>query len=356
MTVSNSYDQNGVLMSVSGNGYFLNGDLYGNVTRGRLLQYYDLDAVRRLGQAKIKDSITETNTLNSDGSSSSQTTVVTTTYTQDGRIDTVSGVGSSVSNDGFGNLTMSEITQEYDLALTRTFGSAKLARSLNHGITTNRDGSSADSLSTTDNLYNAGTGKQIGGTGTVDATNNDGFGNISETITDQVYDAAIFALTGQSRLSSTVSHTSTVFSRDNTQNFQDTTVLFAFDATATAVLHGGVGDNADTTGSGWSDSFDGYANWTGGQITQDYEIVNGQAKLAQNTSHTYTLDYGYTHAATENDPSARARLPQPRSHPEHPGLDDHQHLRQPRPPDRLGRQRVRRLSIEYRARGEIAGV
>jgi hypothetical protein len=31
--------------------------------------------------------------------------------------------------------------------------------------------------------------------------------------------------------------------------------------------------------------------------------VNGQAKLVQNNSFSFTLDYGYTHAATENDAS-----------------------------------------------------
>ncbi|OVE75325.1 hypothetical protein BVX98_07800, partial [bacterium F11] len=297
LTVRNTYDDNGILTGVIGRGTFVSVDASRNVTRGTLTQRYDLNLLRLTGQAKVKESVSEGNTLNVDGSTGYQRTVVTTRYDRDGRIRDISepdgddsvfmgvhALGTSRTDDGYGNISVSKIEQRYDQELTLKFGSGKLATTINRGNTYNRDGSSAKTLSVQTNIYDAdGNGKLVDAEGDVEVEANDGFGNITNTHTDQEFDEDLLVETGLLRQSRTLSysHTNGV---DGTESEQATPTQYAYrwdrgeaddpnDDAIIATIENGDFLVSETKGQSVTFSEDSYGNRTHSG-PQDFFLTN----------------------------------------------------------------------------------
>ena len=168
---------------------------------------------------------------NVDGTWNRQRVVVNNTYYDSGRLEDSSGTGTGISDDGFGNLTTSRINQIFDHALIMTLGQAKLTETQ----------------------------------------------NVSFTATD--VDDDLPGLTASNFVAWNGSDWVGRVNRDDTWNWQTSTVSSLFDNTGRLIA---------ASGSGTSLADDGFHNWTGGDSTQEYIIQDGRSLVSKTTSRSYT--------------------------------------------------------------------
>ncbi|MBI3012580.1 MAG: hypothetical protein HYY63_03035, partial [Elusimicrobia bacterium] len=133
MVVTYGYDARGRMVSASGKGTVTTDDGFGNVSQGQITQTYFI----LKGQAKLLSSKTVSDAVNLDGSTSHQDMTTGYTYSTNGKLTASLGAGMSRSDDGFGNVTNSNIAQEFKIVN----GQAKLAKSVTISKTVNLDGS-----------------------------------------------------------------------------------------------------------------------------------------------------------------------------------------------------------------------
>ncbi|MBI3012944.1 MAG: hypothetical protein HYY63_04890, partial [Elusimicrobia bacterium] len=251
-------DANGFVATGSGVSY--SADAFNNVTTARMTQNFG----EVNGQAKLKENLTASLTINADMSWSSTGwtegdktggTAVKVTYTyygeegvespnttdkKIGSLAGASGFGSSFSNDGFGNVTRSNMTQVFKIMN----GQAKMAQSVTASFTENLDGSKS----------------WMGWpTGEKDAQGKDILKGEAMTVS--------YSYWGE---------------KDSTG------AEIAVDGKLSNSTDRKSGLLAKATGSGRSISDDGFKNVTESKISQSFVILNGQAKMSQSVSSSFT--------------------------------------------------------------------
>ncbi|MBI3012090.1 MAG: hypothetical protein HYY63_00515, partial [Elusimicrobia bacterium] len=326
----------GQVAFASGRGVSKSNDGFNNITESSLSQRF----VILLGQAKLKQVGTVSQTVNADGTKSYmgarddtgfvRGTALVVTYDYDlstGRLKEGEGLaakghGESFTLDIYGNITTAVIDQKYTsvrgqakITESKTVTDSKHAR-LQGGYLWAGDGSIDGSGSHSETIvyysYDA-SGKLIGDNSTqvglyggernTDGSwnrrtigrgsfrNDDGFGNITEGTVFQWY----YAINGAAKLAG--SHTiSNMHGLDGSVNGSGVRVDYAYDAYGLLVkdiseikeekrksrgLYG-----TRTEGSGFTSSKDFFGNWTRGEMHQIYEIINGGAKLVASTTIT----------------------------------------------------------------------
>jgi hypothetical protein len=231
-------------------------------------------------------------TLNSSGTETIQSVSIqniTTTYLYDanGVLLGVSGSGTSLSNDGFGNYTAGTITQVFSDP-AQSFGQAKLvsSRTLTWSSNAAGGGSYANPIPGPDKTWNKqdmtvtytfdSRWRATGGTGIGTGVSDDGNGNRTVSHITQNYTA----INGQSKLKS-VTTTSEVYHWDDltsqlisgmwdgTTNLNSMTVSYVYDSNGKMTAADGQGESSSTYAQGSSTS----------KIHQIFSIANGQARL-----------------------------------------------------------------------------
>ncbi|MBI3012646.1 MAG: hypothetical protein HYY63_03370, partial [Elusimicrobia bacterium] len=222
-----------------------------------------------------------------DGRTSSEESVTTRVFDGTGRLIAASGSGVSVSDDGFGNRTVSTITQNY-LILN---GQAKLTSVRTHTEVFNLDGSGTvaglgqDSVVTY--TYGDRDGKKgilIGAVNTIPGVTvmDDGFGNRITSRTTQTYEI----VNGQAKVKTVTTHTDSANidgSRSVVEGSVDSVVTY---------LYGdqdgkkGILVGATNTTPGVTVMDDGFGNRSTSKTSQMFELINGQAKVRTVTTHT----------------------------------------------------------------------
>jgi hypothetical protein len=318
--VDNIYNADGILQSTSGRGTFFSDDGFGNRTTGTNLITYEIFE----GEASVLQTITDSQTINLDGSTSSQHLEVTNDYDdQTHRLLSATGTGSSLSNDGFGNFNRSLIDQTYAVVrgqarvtrvVTRSFtsnaaGEGSFNDIVNGGSSvTNQDGSFTYQTSEVTNEYNSG-GRLISAEGRSASLSNDGYGNWTASgrldLTDgpnlgQILEVGTFQtytiIQGQARLFQSRSQTyssnaqmggsfaSPVPGRDRSWSRQEVVVTYEYNNLG--VLIGATGNGLGLSNDGSRE--DGTGNFQAIRISQEYSVVSGQAKLLRNISESYS--------------------------------------------------------------------
>ena len=91
-------------------------------------------------------------------------------------------------------------------------------------------------------------------------------------------------IAGQSKLalSNTLSHTDNHDLTTSDQNLDVSSYLYD----ANGIL-------LNASGKGRTISFDGYSGHTGGELTQEYAVINGQAVVSNSVQTTWTTDSSY---------------------------------------------------------------
>ncbi|MBI3012590.1 MAG: hypothetical protein HYY63_03085, partial [Elusimicrobia bacterium] len=267
-------------------------DGFGNRSASKTTQNYDVIN----GQAKVKSVSTHTDVVNIDGSHSvaagSVDSVVTYTYgtDPDGRRGVLirsenTTPGVTVMDDGFGNISKSTTRQTYDIIN----GQAKVKTVTTSTEINNIDGSfsvadqSVSSVVTYD--YGDRGGKKgilTGARNTQDGVTavNDGFGNISKSVTHQTYDI----INGQAKVK-TVATSSEINNIDGSFSIKDQSV-----SSEVTYDYGdkdgkkGILTGARNTRDGVTAVNDGFGNISKSVTHQTYDIINGQAKVKTVTS------------------------------------------------------------------------
>src|SRR3989338_2588875 len=267
VSVNYSYDNVGRLTGAAGSGSFTADDGYGNKTTGTIDQSYDVV----IGQAKMAESTTNSNTENLDGSTQEQNVSVDYSYDNVGRLTGAAGSGSFTADDGYGNKTTGTIDQSYDVVI----GQAKMAESTTNSNTENLDGSTQEQNVSVDYSYD-NVGRLTGADGSGSFTADDGYGNKTTGNIDQSYDVVI----GQAKMAESTTNSNTANLDGSTQQ-QNVSVDYSYD---------NVGRLTGADGSGSFTADDGYGNKTTGNIDQSYDVVIGQAKMAESTTNSNTAN------------------------------------------------------------------
>ncbi|MBI2916328.1 MAG: hypothetical protein HYY07_05665, partial [Elusimicrobia bacterium] len=291
MTVNYKYDENNLkLVSANGMGALTSNDGFGNISKGTITQTYDAALIQKFGRALLTKTVTVTdgyhdengNVLpgNLDGSSNHQEMTVEYGYNEKGRLDSASGSGFTNSDDGFGNTSKGTITQTYDKKLIERFGKALLVETKTQTDNTrfedtNMDGSSQIQEMVVTYGYDA-RGRMVSASGKGTVTTDDGFGNVSQGQITQTY----FILKGQAKLLSSKTVSDAV-NLDGSTSHQDMTTGYTYSTN---------GKLTASLGAGMSRSDDGFGNVTNSNITQEFKIVNGQAKLAKSVTSSKTIN------------------------------------------------------------------
>ncbi|MBI2119152.1 MAG: hypothetical protein HYT97_05950, partial [Elusimicrobia bacterium] len=271
--------------------------------------------------------------------------VITSLYDEVGRLVGAHGSGQSYSNDGFDNLTISNIDQNYIIMGNQ----AKLKESISRSFTKNTDGSwsvigmsrrdvealgianedilgsvpaDASKNSAMTVTYRYYGERDAGGNLAVDKDNqplavdagqkryfgsvgyafgsgksysNDGAGNATYSAIEQTY----FIINGQAKIetSKTMSRTENV---DGSLSWQDGTTHNGIQTIASEITYtydlttGKLNGNGATAVDAVSAADDGFGNWTKSVTHQDYILLNGQAKLkvSRTTSDSATTADG----------------------------------------------------------------
>ncbi|MBI4217607.1 MAG: hypothetical protein HY610_00660, partial [Elusimicrobia bacterium] len=302
----------GTVARAAGRGKAISDDGFNNITTSETSQEFGIIN----GQARISKSSTASKTENVDGSKSwmglegkGRAMEVSYRYYGEegipenagrkkflGSVAMANGGGSSIADDGFGNITRSNITQEFEIVN----GQAKISKSLNSSTTENLDGSfsamgwmNGDGMAqgkamTVNYLYDR-VGRLTGAFGSGESASDDGFGNRTTSAIAQTY--AIIA--GQAKIASvktradirnidgshSLSSSLSPLGRGEGEGSVDSVVSYFYDAQ-------GILLRAENTVPGVTVMDDGFGNRTSSQSTQVYEILNGQAKVKTVTSHT----------------------------------------------------------------------
>src|SRR3989338_6982201 len=194
-------------------------------------------------------------------------------YDNQGRLTGATGFGEFDIDDGFGNKTGGTIFQKYNILK----GQAKLIENKIDTKVLNTDGSSVKQDMTIRYEYDsAGKITRAGGFGK--SSNDDDFGNATNADIKQDY--LIINGQAQERLARRESTTQNV---DGSKEAAALNVTYEYDNS---------GRLKDAKGSGKYQKDDGFGNVTTGKITQDYQVINGQAKLVntQADSETASVD------------------------------------------------------------------
>ena len=194
-------------------------------------------------------------------------------YDNQGRLTGATGSGEFNIDDGFGNKTGGTIFQKYSIMN----GKAKLTENKIDTKVFNTDGSSTKQNVVVQYHYdNAGKLTTASGFGT--SSSDDGFGNATKADIKQDY--LVINGQAQERLARRESTTQNV---DGSKEAAALNVTYEYDSS---------GRLKDAEGSGKYQKDDGFGNVTTGKITQDYQVINGQAKLVntQTDSETASSD------------------------------------------------------------------
>ncbi|MBI3012589.1 MAG: hypothetical protein HYY63_03080 [Elusimicrobia bacterium] len=319
----------GSIARAGGNGRSLSDDGFGNLTNSNISQDFKI----LNGQAKISRSVTSSKTENLDGSLSwmgmegqGEAMVVDYEYYGEsgntpnnaekkflGSVAKATGRGRSISDDGFGNVTTSNISQEFKVIN----GQAKMAKSVTASKTENLDGSKnwmgmdgkgqqmevnyryyGEEGFAADNSQKKFIGSVARAAGNGQSFSDDGFGNITNSSIAQDFKV----INGQAKLSRSVT-------ASKTENVDGSISWMGVEGKGEAMsveyaYYGEpgltpipsekkyIGSTARATGRGASISDDGYGNLTTSNITQEFRVINGQAKLSKSitTSKTENLD------------------------------------------------------------------
>jgi hypothetical protein len=267
VTVEYNYDTNGRLTNAIGTGKFRSLD-NGNETTGKIEQYYTIIQ----GQAKLILSLTDSKTVNADDSIQTQFMAVSYTYDATGLLTGATGKGNFVSEDIYGNKTEGVIYQGYVVL----YGQAKLRSSTTESQTYNVDGSYNRQIMTVDYFYDS-RGRLVDAIGTGVFWSMDP--STKSTTVGHIHQTYVI-INGQAKLetSTTTSHTNNL---DSSSQIQVLTVRYYYNDK---------GQLVDAKGYGTFTGNDGHGMITTGTITQEYDIVNGQAKMIRSTTVSQTYD------------------------------------------------------------------
>ncbi|MFC1668229.1 hypothetical protein ACFL1T_02445, partial [Chlamydiota bacterium] len=304
-TTTNTYTLTGLLQESSGVGTMYSGDEFGQTTLGSATQEFEI----RMGQARIIRSTSDTTTTGWDGSSVSAHSDVTYENSYYGNLIGADGTSSSISNDGWGNLTESTQTQTYAIY----YGSAKVVRTDSTSTATNNDTSWSQTDMTVTNYYDS-VGRITGATGTGTTQ-----GIATGYIDDSSFDESNIMVTATTE--GTIAQTYSLYygsvklknshSDSTTTNVDTSTAHTIMDVAYSYDMYGRM-ESADGSGTSWSTAtgwtFDsdtstmnyGVVSESITSIDQTYSVIRRQAKLisTENDSTTTILD--------SDDPSTRS--------------------------------------------------
>ncbi|MBI3012144.1 MAG: hypothetical protein HYY63_00795, partial [Elusimicrobia bacterium] len=324
----------GTVAMASGNGASLSDDGFGNLTNSSILQDFKI----LNGQAKISRSATASKTENVDGSKSwmgmegkGEAMVVEYSYYGEagfpadkstkknlGSVARSSGKGKSISDDGFGNVTTSDIGQEFKVVN----GQAKMSRSVTTSKTENADGSKSwmgmegkgQQMEVTYRYYgedglpaDIGKKKFLGSvamaTGNGRSVSDDGFGNVTTSDIGQEFKV----VNGQAKMSRSVTSSKTE-NIDGSKTWmgaegkgQAMTVSYSYYGeegySANVTQRKYMGSVAASQGEGTSITDDGFGNITTSLVKQEFKVINGQAKISKSitSSQTENLDGSFSY-------------------------------------------------------------
>ncbi|HOW28885.1 MAG TPA: hypothetical protein PK876_10355, partial [Elusimicrobiota bacterium] len=298
MTVVYNYNARGQLISASGRGTSVSNDGFGNITTSDIVQNY----VILNGQARLKESITSSHTVNIDGSESwmdgthgSQAMKVEYFYDAKGKVLTgteaaARGTGVSISSDAFGSVT----TTRTDQYFTSVAGQAKMTRSTSSSYTESVDGAKTyngwedptgkvlgKATEVTYHYTSRGlleTGKNNAAYGYGESYTVDAFGNETTSVNEQFFTA----VRNQAKLDS-VRNSSVGKSVDGSVTVTDPyTIEYTYDAIGLLIQSSMPSEIHSTT-------TDAFGNITESWSLQTFKIVAGQAKMLTNTTWSSTL-------------------------------------------------------------------
>ncbi|MBI3012427.1 MAG: hypothetical protein HYY63_02260, partial [Elusimicrobia bacterium] len=344
MVVEYQYEENvgkgiktGRLVGASGSGKSESNDGWGNFNVAGITQTYDKKYIDQFGKALLTETISVSESKHKDelghlidgsidGSSSRQEMKVSYTYDEKGKMATASGSGNSESNDGFGNITKSEITQKYDKNAIQELGKALLSESYTVSnsfhkdekgnlVEHNLDGTFSEQRMSVFYAYDDkgmmvesggkyggnGTGSTTYGTGSF--TSGDEFGSATIGTVEQTY--KIYG--GQAKILTSTSKSSTVnadgskswsdgssqwFDKNHDGVRQDDEMVTTTPMTIEYEYHdSGRLKGAKTKSHGFTVSDDGFGNRTLTEVEQTFTdpvLTGGAAKVLTSTSKTHT--------------------------------------------------------------------
>jgi hypothetical protein len=97
--------------------------------------------------------VTNTFTMNSDGSDSQSSNTTTYSYDPQTKLNNVTGNGTFTNNDGFNNITTGTSVSEYDLALLSETGQARIQFQSTRSNTLNQNLGTAFQYLVVENVY-----------------------------------------------------------------------------------------------------------------------------------------------------------------------------------------------------------
>ncbi|MBI1979623.1 MAG: hypothetical protein HYS58_02540 [Elusimicrobia bacterium] len=158
-----------------------------------------------------------------------------------------------------------------------TYGNqSKVALSLNTSASNGSDGSKSSSNIAVSYNYNS-LGRVVGASGSGKSVSNSGFradGTPYDVTTSDIQQVYGNIVNDQAVMTRQITHAKTK-NLDGSTNEQSTTQTYGYDA---------VGRMNETKGTGTFTSNDGHGAITQGTIDQSYEIMNGQARMAQSVT------------------------------------------------------------------------
>ncbi len=285
-------------------GIILMVDAFGNVTKTETEKTYKLIK----GQAKVDTVTTHTEIDNIDGSHtiashkgwSSQASVMKYDYDtdtgklqNDGAKEEQHGHGIILMNDGFGNVTKTVTERTYRLingqAKVDIVTTSTEIDNIDHSHTIASYEDWASQASVIHYTYNEQTGLLNGDGAEEDKHGimlmDDGFGNVTKTITERIYKL----IKGQAKVATVTTHTEienidgsyTVASHKHWAS-QASVTHYTYNE-QTGLLNG---DGAKEDQSGIMLTDDGFGNVTRTETKRIYRLINGQAKVETVTTYT----------------------------------------------------------------------
>ena len=232
---------------------------FGNITTRFEIDDYTIVA----NQAKLLSSSASAQTQNLDGSVNTSDTDTFYTYDNNGVLIGCTGNGTSTSNDGFGNLSASIITQGYQIIC----GRARLLTSEALSNSINLDGSLSNSDITTIYTYDSnGILTDCAGSGT--SSSSDASGNYTDATINQSYGII------RSSAKMLTSHTVTNSTSDYEFTSATTDALTTYDYDNGGKLTGAYSDES-------TNGFDQYDNAYTQSVHRDYILQYGQLRQAK---------------------------------------------------------------------------
>lgn len=241
-----------------------------NITK--TLQHKDDQTFKIIdGKQKQVKSVSESYTVNADGSSSTVESITNNNYSDNGVLESVDGSSESDSDDGWGNKTHASTTQAYIVVN----GQAKVQESVTQSRSENLDGTFSDTENLTTNSYDS-VGKLIGVSAVITTLSNDGFNNLTHSTVDQSYEI----INGRSKVKQSVSNSHSE-NKDESSSRSAMTTSYSYDSN---------GILKSVVGSGTTNSFDGYSYTTTSTTDQEYSIIKGQSKQSKTLSDSISIN------------------------------------------------------------------